>query len=253
MRARLLAVAAIALWAGLTLLLSRVRWLSRQSLAERLRPYQPGAAPAPRPAAAGFSMDSFQAIVAPVAAEIGARTARLFGVEEDLATRLRRVHSPLEAVEFRVRQIGWSVAAGVAATLAAMGLRLPGLLVLAAIAGTPLLVFLIIEQRLATASARWQQRLFLELPVVCEQIGMLLASGHSLGSALNRIAARGTGACATDLKQVTNRVRQGLTEIDALREWASLAAVPELRQVVHVLALNRATADLGTLMSREAR
>lgn len=110
-----------------------------------------------------------------------------------------------------------------------------------------------IEQGLAAASTRWQRQLLLELPVVCEQVGMLLSAGHSLGGALGRVARRGRGAVAQDLARVANRIRQGLSESEALTEWADLAAVPEVRQVVQVLSLNRATSDLGRIMSREAR
>ena len=48
-------------------------------------------------------------------------------------------------------------------------------------------------------------------------------------------------------------MRQGLTEVDALREWADLADVDELDKLVSVLAMNREAADLGRLISEEAR
>ena len=35
-------IAALAFWAGATLVLSRHRWFARRSLADRLRPYEPG-------------------------------------------------------------------------------------------------------------------------------------------------------------------------------------------------------------------
>lgn len=49
------------------------------------------------------------------------------------------------------------------------------------------------------------------------------------------------------------RVRQGLSESDALREWAELADVAAVHRLVGVLALNRDTGDLGRLISEEAR
>jgi hypothetical protein len=52
---------------------------------------------------------------------------------------------------------------------------------------------------------------------------------------------------------VVNRIRQGLSESDALQEWADLAAVDELRRLVGVLALNRQGGDLGRLVAEEAR
>ena len=49
------------------------------------------------------------------------------------------------------------------------------------------------------------------------------------------------------------RIRQGLTEVDALREWAALAEVDALDRLVAVLALNREAGDLGRLIAEEAR
>jgi len=50
-----------------------------------------------------------------------------------------------------------------------------------------------------------------------------------------------------------SRVRQGLTEGEALREWAARARVEALDRLVPVLALNSEAADLGRLVSDEAR
>jgi Flp pilus assembly protein TadB len=115
------------------------------------------------------------------------------------------------------------------------------------------LAFLIVEQQLANASDRRKRRLVLELPVVSEQLGMLLAAGYSLGAALNRLAHRGHGVCAQDLGRVAGRIRQGLSEVDALREWAAVADVDPLSRLVAVLALNREAGDLGRLIADEAR
>jgi len=52
---------------------------------------------------------------------------------------------------------------------------------------------------------------------------------------------------------VCGRIRQGLSEIDALREWAAVARVEALDRLVPVLALDRETGDLGRLLSAEAR
>ena len=120
--------------------------------------------------------------------------------------------------------------------------------------GGAALAFLLVEQRLAAESARWQRRIFLELPVVAEQLGMLLGAGYSLGR--RAVAARRRGArerAASDLERVTGRVRQGLTEVEALREWAEVADVDALRRLVGVLALNRQAGDLGRLIGDEAR
>ncbi len=242
----------LVMWAGATLLLSEVRWFARRSLVERLRPYSPGGLG--RPGRAGvFSVESFTQAIGPMAQMVGERLAQLVGVSEELSLRLARVHSPLGVTEVRVRQLGASVAGfGLAAlVVAALGPPLP-LSLLLVFAG-PALAFLVQEQRVAAASHRWQRCLFLELPVVAEQLALLLSAGYSLTSALNRLAQRSTGASGADLRRVCARLRQGLSETEALREWAVVAGVPALDRLVPVLALNRETSDLGRLVAEEAR
>jgi Flp pilus assembly protein TadB len=109
------------------------------------------------------------------------------------------------------------------------------------------------EQQVASASDAWRRRLTLELPVVAEQLAMLLSAGYSLGAALNRIAARGGGNVSRDLARVCGRIRQGLTEVEALREWAEVADVEGLHRLLPILGLNREASDLGRLISEEAR
>jgi Flp pilus assembly protein TadB len=249
---RLVLLSAVLAWAGLTLLLSEVRWFSRESLVERLQAYGPAGTQSPRRRRV-LSGEAFRDVVAPIALVAGERLSRWAGVNEDLAVRLRRVHSPLDVAAFRTRQLGWAVLSVVAvAPLVALGRPSPaiGLLFLA---GAPVLAFLVLEQRLAAASDAWKRRVERELPVIAEQLAMLLSAGFSLGAAMNRIADRGRGNCAHDLRRVYGRVRQGLSEREALHEWTALADVEALDRLVAILALNREATDLGRLASDEAR
>ena len=250
---RALAASAVVFWGGATLVLSQLRWFRRRPLLVRLRPYEPGGM-ASGPARDGvLSVTSFREVVEPVARETGARLSALLGVSEDVARRLERVHAPIDASAFRLRQLGWTGAGLGAGSLVVAATRPPMALALLFVMGGPLLGFLIVEQQLASASERWKRRIFLELPVVSEQIGMLLGAGYSLGGALNRLAVRGSGACGKDLARVCGRMRQGLSEVDALREWAALADVDALSRLVAVLAMNREAGDLGRLVGEEAR
>ncbi len=244
--------AGLLVWVGATLLLSQWTRLSRPGLTERLRPFSPGGGG--RPATSGaFSVESLRDVVAPVARASGDRVAALFGVTEPLAIRLRRVHSDLDVTAFRVRQLAAAGAALLAAALLAGGLGAPLLFAIFLVAGAPLLAFLFLEQRLARASERWQRTLALELPVVSEQLAMLLNAGYSLGAALARVSQRGRGCAAQDLAVVVNRVRYGLSETDALREWAEVARVDGVERLVGILALHSESSDLGKLVSAEAR
>ena len=237
--------------AGLSLLLSEVRWFQRVGLVERLRAHAGGAQRLRSPDV--LSAESFKEVIAPLSRSVGERLARLFRVSEELEARLERVHSPIGVTGFRVRQVGWAAAALGAAVVLSVALRLNALLAMGLVFGSPLLAFLLLEQRAAAESARWQNRLRAELPVIAEQIGMLLSAGWSLGAALARVGERGAGICAEDLRRVAARIRQGLSEIDALREWARRADVDSLFRLVSVLSLNREAADFGGLISEEAR
>src|SRR3954468_20615553 len=101
---RLAALSAVVLWAGATLLLSRVRWFVRPSLSERLRPYSLGAPSTPEHAK-GLSLAAVRDIAGPFARTAGGRVAVAFGIDEDLATRLERVHAAIDPTMFRLRQL----------------------------------------------------------------------------------------------------------------------------------------------------
>ncbi len=248
---RLAVVSGLCAWAGSAVLLAELPRISRRDLARRLSPYRAGGTiDAGRSGA--FSVESLRELAGPLSRSLGERLSAIFGVSEELALRLTRIHSPLDVTSFRLRQVGWSTVTLLIGIAGAVALHLPAIVGLVLVPGAPLLAFLVQEQRVARASAEWERRLFLELPVVSEQLAMLLSAGYSLGSALNRIAERGNGACASDLARARSRMRQGLTEAEALREWGEIARVDALDRLVGVLALNSETSDLGRLISAEA-
>jgi tight adherence protein C len=248
----LLLLTGVLLWAGLTLLLAEVRWFSRRSLVERLGPYVPGGMGV-RTRAGVLSVESFREAVGPLARLLGGQFSRLFGITEDLDRRLTRIHSELDVTEFRVRQIGWAIAGFGMGLLATIAFRPPVVVALLLMLGGMLLAFLLLEQQVSGASDRWKRSVYLELPVVAEQVGMLLGAGYSLVGALDRVAKRGSGAISSDMHRVLTRIRQGVAEEVALREWADLADVDAVERLVSVLALNREASDLGRLIAEEAR
>ena len=249
---RLSVIIGIAFFAGLVLVLSELKWFSRQPLVDRIRPYAPLAGShATRTGI--LSVASFRDVIAPLSRAIGERMARLFGVNEELSLRLERIHASADVTEHRVRQVGWMAVTFILAVSLTAASRASASLGLLLVIGAPTLVFLIIEQRVSAASKRWQQEIFEQLPILAEQLGLLLGAGYSLGSALSRLAKRDAGACGMDLRRVVARVRQGLSEGDALREWALVVDVPAVHRLVSVLSLNREGGDLGRLIADEAR
>lgn len=249
---RLVVLLALVLWVGITLALAELRWFRRPPLIDRLRPYSPGGLRAPGRGGA-LSVTSFRDVIAPLAQAIGNRLAAIFGIRDGLDARLHRCHSPLTVAAFRTRQLGWAVAAFGVGSLVGLTLALPPPIALLIIFGSPLLAFLVLEQHAVTQAAAWQHRVFLELPIITEQLGMLLSAGYSLGAAINRLARRSHGACALDLALVAGRIRQGLSEIAALREWSDRVQVDAVDRLVAVLALNAESGDLGSLIGEEAR
>ena len=237
---------------GASVLFGELRGFRGTRLVDRIDPYVPGRA-RHRPRAGALSVASFRDVVSPLATGIGDGLSRLLGVSEPLTVKLERIHAPVGVSGFRMRQLGEAVLALALASAVTIALSPPAPLVLLFLLGAPSLAFLLREHQVSRDSTAWQQQILVELPVVTEQLGMLLGAGYSVGGALNRLANRGSGACAADLQRVCSRVRQGLTEHTALEEWAELAAIPAVDRLVAVVSLNRDANDLSRLISEEAR
>lgn len=249
---RVLLLAGLLVWAGAALLLSQWSRLMRPTLTDRLRPFHPGGASVARRPPPG-SVASLLEVLQPLVGQAGDRLASLLGVTEGAERRLRRVHATESASQFRLRQAAVSAGAAIAGSAVALATSAPILIALLLIAGSPVLAFLVTEQRLARRSEEWQRRTADELPVVAEQMAMLINAGFSVGAALARLADRGTGCVARDLETVVNRIQQGVGETIALREWSESVAVEPVRRLVALLTLHAEAADLGRLISTEAR
>ena len=238
--------ALVASWAGCTLLLSTLAPVRRPSLRRRLRPHLIGPEQVGPP--------DLRRRLAPLGLLVGERIAVLVRSAEPLDRRLRRVHHPLGPATFRLRQLGHAALAlgATGAVLAAVPFALPPWSVVILALGAPVAAFVGHEQALAELDRRQTRSVVLELPTVTEQLAMLLASGRSVSAALADLGERGQGPCAADLRRVTGRIRQGVTEADALREWAELRAAPGVVHLVGVLTLAREATDLDHLVDQEA-
>ncbi|MEX1218717.1 MAG: type II secretion system F family protein [Acidimicrobiales bacterium] len=245
-----LAISLLCAWLGLTLVLANVRWFRRRPLVDRIRPYLFGLSVAK---AEDQNKSPLERLLGPLAHDIGASVAKFSGVHEELTIRLNRIHSPMDATAFRLRQLGWVIASSVVAAAVALAARPSLPIALLFIVGAPVLTFLIIEAQLSRRSNQWKRSLVLELPIVSEQLGMLLSAGYSLGAALQRLSNRSEGTTSRDLRRVVGRVKHGIDDNAALQEWAASADVSAVGRLVAVLALNRDAGDLGHLITNEAR
>ncbi len=256
MRLLQLALAAVAI-VGVALLLDSIPWFRRRPLAARLAPYGPytcdSAASTTAHQRSGHGGSSPAAVLLPLVDQAIGRITAALGVRDELATRLERADVAMTTAEFRARQSLHAViglaAAAIIAVLTSPGAAMSVLLCL----GCPVLWVLLDEQALTRAITTRASVLQLELPVVAEQLGVLIDAGTSLPGALARIAHRGRGAAASDLRRVSLRIRQGSSEIDALTEWVERTDVVAVRRLVAVLALHRDATNLGRLISAEAR
>ncbi len=177
----------------------------------------------------------------------------LANADAELAARLREAGMAGSPFEFRLQQVGGAAAGLVASgtALGVMGVRL--LLALAGALGVAAAVYGTSEYRLGRSTALRRTQITEELPIMAEQIGMLLASGMSLTSALDTAARRGNGICAEGLERVGARVAGGAAVEVALAEWADDAGSAAIRRFAGVLTLHEDATDVAALVSDEAR
>jgi hypothetical protein len=242
----LLAAAAGAL--GAALLLSGLRWFRRPPLWLRLEPYVParttGSGPRPGLARSGA------ASVAPIAGW-ARHVVGLLGPHHQLESRLRRAGRSVDPGAFRTRQFTGALVALLAALATVLATAPSVPLASALLIGAPVLAILAAEHLVDRRIAARRRELVEALPVTTEQLGLLVGAGYSLGSALTRLAGRSTGVVADELADVVRRIRQGRSEVDALREWATDSELPQVERLVGVLALHREAADLAALLAEE--
>lgn len=244
---------ALALWTlltmGSTLVLAEAPWFRRTGLVERITPYRRHRSTSSH----NSTTVSLRVVLAPGIERMGERVSSLLGVRQELSARLAQAGWPIDPASFRIRQMALSLVTLVVGAALTVVLTPRPILAVVAIAGLPLLAVLIEERRLDSAVEERRARRRDELPVVTEQLGLLLSAGYSVPGALARVAERGDGAIASDLRSVNRRIRQGLGTNAALKEWAEQCGVDAVGRLVSVLRLHDDAGDLGRLVSEEAR
>ncbi len=236
------------LFPGTALLLDRSPWFSRRSLLRRLAPYARRSS-----RGRGGTVEGLRELIGPGVERLGDRLSSLMNADESLGARLEYLGSALTPAEVRFRQVAAMVMAALLALALVVRTTPAPTLAVALTVGAPLVVALAVDHSITRAVRRRRELLLAELPVVVEQLGMLLAAGYSVTGAFTRLSQRTDGVIAADLRRISRRVGHGLSEQAALLEWADRSRLDAIRRLVAVLALRRETGDLGALISAEAR
>lgn len=242
-------IALSGLWLGLVIVLDQAPWFRGRSLARRLAPFLPGWDAADT----GDRSSVPTRVLGPVVERALDAVRQGIGTNTDLRRRLLRAGRVDTAAAFRTRQFGHALAGACAGGVIAVASGAAGLAACGWVAAPAIAWAIVDEQRLGRAIAGRHERLRLELPVVAEQLGILVTAGYSLPAAVQRIADRGHGLAAEDLARVGRRLRQGLTDTAALSEWEERSGLDTVGRLGRVLAMHRDAGDLGSLISAEAR
>lgn len=241
---------AVLIGIGASLVLAAVPWFSRTAMTTRIGPYLPNGAHLD-PARA--NRIGLRETLAPTLEWLGRILNRALGVVTDLPIRLQRAGLDTDPYDFRLRQMAFGVLSLIISAVLWVMLPVPLVLGSAILVALPTIAVLAVEQWLNHRIDRRTERLGTELPVIIEQLGMLVSAGYSLTSAVAHIAVRGSGVVASDFVTVTTEIRRGVPPADAFSDWANTTGMPAVDRVVAVLALNSEASDLGSLISAEAR
>ncbi len=138
--------------------------------------------------------------------------------------------------DYRMRQVISGVVVGAAAGAAcAVTLRAPALVLVAMVAGFAVGTTRV-RRRVERAVAARAARMRLELSTVNQLLAMHARTGAGPVQAITRIAARGNGGVAEELREVLTWTRSGMGEAEALRRAAELTPEPNAARTYHLLA-----------------
>ncbi|MFZ4433342.1 MAG: type II secretion system F family protein [Microthrixaceae bacterium] len=242
----------VLLWVGVATLLAQTPWGRRRPLRRRLAPFLPGAnvLGVDPPAA---QVGTGAAVLSPAVLHLLDRISRMLGAHDELAIRLLRADDRRGVGTFRAQQLSGAVVATCVGGAVAVGAGTSQLGALMLLSGAPVAWVVGSERLLDARVAEQQRRLRLELPVVGEQLAILIGAGYSLPAALQRLAERGRGRAARDLGVVSRDLRRGVHESVALAGWEARTGLPAVGRLVKVLGMHRDAGDLGHLVAAEAR
>lgn len=244
---------------GAWLIVSCIPIMRRPLLMHRVAPYVQSVSPGARELLSRRAVNPLQVFTTatgPVTKPLRAVFGRIAGGSEITATRLRQSRMELTVQQLRSRQLLFALAGGAVGTIA-------GVMLAAAGAQSMLPVALgLVSAVLALATTDWllQRRakrrlsqISAELPTVLEFLSLSLSAGEPLGDALRRVADRGRGEFAVELRDVMREHATGVPLSDALGRLERELAHPPVTRLIEQLrgAIERG-APLAAVLQAQA-
>jgi len=258
------ALLGLAVGSGAVLVLTRLPFMRRPTLEDRLAPYVrdvtgpvwPPGEVAIRP------LPSLIRIFGPVIDDAATRLGRLLGGATSVRKRLDAAGQSRSVQAFRVEQVlagatGLGVALVFSLLLLAGGGTDKPLAMLFGCAAGVLAGVMGRDYALSRSIARREQAVLAELPVVAELLALAVAAGEGPVAALERVARTARGELGRELSGALAEARSGVALIVALDGTARRVNVPALTRFIDgfAVALERGTplSDVLRAQAEDAR
>jgi tight adherence protein C len=265
---------------GLVLALSRLPWLRRPSLDDRLGPYLRDTAPPsrllagatgrgpsgwagrPAPTRGWGSTGVLERLLAPVMSDAVAWLERALGGSASVRRRLDQLGPGRTLEAFRAEQVIWSVIGSALGALAGAISSAAG----RGLAAVPVLALLVVgglggalgrDQLLSAQVRRRERRILAEFPTVAELLALSVVAGEGAVGALERVARTCRGELSDDLRRTLADARAGASIVQALEGLAGRTSLPSLARFVDgvAVAVERGTplADVLRAQAQDVR
>jgi tight adherence protein C len=249
---------------GVLLLVSRLPWLRRPTLEDRLAPYLREVAAPSRLLDVGGGRSPFptvERLLAPLMADAARWAERLSGGPGTVRRRLDQLGSGATVEQFRAEQVVWGVLGAAAGAVLGVLLTarrgvdvvpLVGLVVVGTMAGV-----LGRDHTLSRAVRRREERMLAEFPTVAELLALSVAAGEGAVGALDRVARTCRGELSAELGRALADARAGASLVTALEGLVARTTLASLARFVDgvAVALERGTplADVLRAQAQDVR
>ena len=229
---------------GLVISGSRLPWLRRPSLDDRLAPYLRDSAPPSRLLARDRTITPFptlERLVAPLVADAARGLERFLGGANSARRRLDQAGRDMTLDEFRSEQVLWAtgglgIGLGFSLLRSARGSFSPVLLLFLSLSGA-VAGLLARDQLLSWEVSQREQRIMTEFPTIAELLALAVAAGEGPVGALERVTRLSSGELSGELGRALAEARAGVPLVVALQGIAGRTNLAALARFVDGVAI----------------